>query len=52
MPDDMTLGIVIELLLGYKLTDVWEMQNHIEKQKRIKPEQLKNMVYQACTPQL
>ena len=46
LTDDMAVGAVIELLLGYKLTDVLEMQNHVEKQKyTVKPEQLKNMVY-------
>ena len=44
IPDDMAVGAVIELLLGYNLTNVWEMQNHLEKQQHIKPEQLKNMV--------
>ena len=43
--DDIAVGMVVELLLGYKLTEVGEMQSHVDKQwKTIEPERLKDMV--------
>ena len=45
-PDDMLVGAVIELMLGYKLTEVELMQSHVELQGKIKPELLKHLVGQ------
>ena len=42
--DDEVIGAVIELLIGYKLTNVESMHSHLDHQWMIKPEQLKQMV--------
>ena len=48
-PDDVSLGAVIECLLGYKLTEVPEMLSHVEILNATSPNSLKDMVCMPCT---
>ena len=45
--DDTLVGAIIQLLLGYKLTEVEAMLSHVEVQEEIKPELLKDLVGQT-----
>ena len=45
-PDDMVVGAVIELFLGYNLTEVPTMLSHLDDMNSIDVGSLKNMVHQ------